>query len=190
LFDAAENLAEEPDSDMASSALQLLGHISNRIDSEADKDKNSHWPKRVDFGCADVRELVARTGPSRFSELHPGDFEFVIADLFRNVQYSVEQTSYVGDFGADLIASKNEDRIAVQVKRYAESTPVGVGHVNQVIGARQYYGCNKGLVVTTSRFTSAARSLANKTNIVLWDWPILIKQMNGVYKLTLAEKSQ
>ena len=84
-----------------------------------------------------------------------------------------EMTSTTGDFGADIIAERNEERIAVQCKRYAK--PVGVKAVQEAISAMKHYECDRCLVVTNNRFTRQAMVLASDNEVVgLWDRNILI----------------
>ncbi|MBA4106824.1 MAG: restriction endonuclease [Pirellula sp.] len=132
-----------------------------------------------------MAEILMTYAPHRFSNIHPEDFETLIKTLFADSGYSVEQTPYVGDFGADVIAIRGSDRFAIQVKRYNFSSKVGVGDVNQVIGAMKYYGCTRALVITTSGFTASAIDLAARARVNLWDWSKLKQNLEKVYRLTL-----
>lgn len=73
-----------------------------------------------------------------------------------------------GDFGADVIARGFMfSKIVVQCKHY--SKPVGVKAVQEVNAARQYYGARRAAVATNSTFTKAARELAQRCNVELWE---------------------
>lgn len=53
-------------------------------------------------------------------------FEEYLGSIFGDLGYAVDLTPASGDFGADLILSKDGNRIAVQAKQYAKpvaSTP-------------------------------------------------------------------
>lgn len=119
--------------------------------------------------------------PHRFQDINPYDFEKFMAHLFRADGYTVQETEYSGDYGADLILTKDDTVTAVQVKRYAPGSPVSVGDVNQVIGACSYYKADDALVVTTSNFTSSAIKLAKSSNVVLWNWDRLEKYISTVF---------
>lgn len=95
------------------------------------------------------------------------EFEHYLAGLFREQGYAVETTAISGDFGADLILIRDAVRIAVQAKRWNDR--VGVSAVQEAAAARDYYQCGEAWVVTTSHFTAAAVTLAQKTRVVLVD---------------------
>ena len=107
--------------------------------------------------------------------------EFVAAVLEGNGYTIEEMTCTIGDFGADIIAERNEERIAVQCKRYAK--PVGVKAVQEAISAMKHYDCDSCLVVTNSRFTRQAMELASDNEVVgLWDRNILIMMRDRAKK--------
>ena len=136
---------------------------------------------RLNVREADMHHLLTDGIPTRFSQLHPQDFEDLICRLFRDTGFVVNQTSYSGDYGADLIASKRGSKHAIQVKRYCATNRVGVGDVNQIIGAKSYYSCDHALVITTSGFTKSATELARKTRVHLWDWDELQSRFRTAY---------
>ena len=73
-----------------------------------------------------------------------------------------------GDFGADIIARDLLLRkVVVQCKCYHGK--VGVAAVQQVIAAKAYYRARRCIVATNSRFTSAARKMADKCHVTLWE---------------------
>lgn len=99
--------------------------------------------------------------------------EFVAAVLEGNGYEILEMTKSTGDFGADIIAHRNEENFAIQCKRYAK--PVGVKAVQEAISAMKHYNCDRCLVVTNSRFTKQAMELANDNEVVgLWDRNFLV----------------
>lgn len=107
--------------------------------------------------------------------------EFVAAVLEGNGYTIIEMTSATGDYGADIIAERNEVRIAVQCKRYAK--PVGVKAVQEAISAMKHYECDSCLVVTNNRFTRQAMVLASDNEVVgLWDRNILITMRDRAQK--------
>jgi len=127
-----------------------------------------------------IDKILRSSIPTRFQDISPSDFEDFTAKLFEDKGYKVKQTKLTGDFGADLLIEKNKTCV-VQVKRYAQGNKVGVQDVNQVLGAKSYYECDKSLVITTSSFTSSAKKLAKKTNIEIWNWDKLIKEIEATY---------
>ena len=110
------------------------------------------WQRQ--FGSAKATELDQLTGV---------EFEEFLAGLFRAQGYAAELTSTSGDYGADLILSKDGRRIAVQAKRYVGS--VGVQAVQEALSGQAYYQCHTAWVITTGAFTTNALELAQKSGV-------------------------
>ena len=85
------------------------------------------------------------------------------ANGFENI--SVTQSSY--DFGADVIAEKDDIRYAIQCKRY--NGAIGVSAVQEVIASKSLHDCHVACVLTNSTYTPAAIELAKKNLVILWD---------------------
>lgn len=82
--------------------------------------------------------------------------------------WSAERVGKTGDFGADIVARDFLFRkTVVQCKCYRK--PVGVKAVQEVTAARQYYRASRAIVATNSTFTKAARKLAARCNVELWE---------------------
>jgi restriction system protein len=94
------------------------------------------------------------------------EFESYLKEILVLNNHHVLLTPKSRDQGADLIVTKDGERIAIQAKRY--SHPVGNKAVQEVLGAIHYYDCDSGIVITTSSYTSSAKQLAHKANIKLW----------------------
>jgi len=93
------------------------------------------------------------------------EFEHFLAGLFRENGYEVQLTLASGDYGADLILSKENTRIAVQAKRYIGS--VGIQAVQEALSGMAYYKCNSAWVITTGTYTQNAIQLAQKSDVKL-----------------------
>lgn len=119
--------------------------------SKKQRDQDA-WQQR--FGTAKAAELDQLSGVA---------FEEFLAGLFRAQGYAAELTPTTGDYGADLILSKDNMRIAVQAKRYAGS--VGVAAVQEALSGQAYYQCNAAWVITTGTFTTNALELAEKSGV-------------------------
>jgi restriction system protein len=98
-------------------------------------------------------------------------FEQYLAGLLRERGHDAQVTRGSGDFGADIILSRNSRRIAVQAKRWRDT--VGVGAVQEVIAAKEYYQCHATWVIATARYTLQAKDLAAKANVTLVDRDLL-----------------
>lgn len=108
---------------------------------------------------ASAQELASMSGP---------DFEQYVGRRLKGMGYSnVRVTQTSGDFGADVIATdSNGETVCIQCKHY--SKPVGIKAVQEIYSAKQYYNCDKAMVITNSTYTTAAIDLAKKTGVDLW----------------------
>ena len=96
------------------------------------------------------------------------DFEMFVANLFSSLGYcNVKVTPSSHDFGADVIAEKDDVKFAIQCKRY--SSPVGVSAVQEVMASKSLHDCHVACVLTNSTFTPSAEELARKNLVILWD---------------------
>ena len=103
--------------------------------------------------------------------LSPTGFEDLVIRLVEAMGYgragSVERTSATGDAGVDGIISQDPlglDRIYVQAKRYAEDRPIDRPRIHEFAGALLGKQGDRGVFITTSRFTQGAHDEADRIN--------------------------
>lgn len=114
--------------------------------------------------------------PLALAEVVTGvDYEIFVAEILRSAGWSVHMTPASGDHGADIIATRDLVRIAIQCKLY--SSPVGNGSVQEVYSAKDFYGCDAGIVVSNADYTKAARKAATNLNVDLVHHDTLIAAM-------------
>ncbi len=115
-------------------------------------------------------------------ELDGLDFELFLQKLFSKMGYTAEVTKSTGDQGADLILFKLGRKIAIQAKRY--NTKLDNTPIQEILGAKAYYGCNETMVVTNSYFTKKAIELAHVNQVQLIDRDDLIELLEAhpIYK--------
>lgn len=105
------------------------------------------------------------------------DFEYFCASVMKKNGFdTAEVTRSSGDHGADIIATRNNVRYAVQCKRW--SSAVGNKVVQDVFYAKEVYHCHVGIIITNNTFTPAAREAAKEAGIVLWDGDFLRKYIS------------
>ena len=105
---------------------------------------------------------------NNFADYSPREFEKFIARLFKKMGYEVRLGPYVGDYGVDIIAQKDDRRILIQVKKYARGHLVGNREVRDALGA--IWGkADKAIIITTSDFTEQAYEQAKDAPIELWN---------------------
>lgn len=102
-----------------------------------------------------------------FMELNGYEFEEYLKNLFELLGYTAVQTSLSGDQGADLILSKDDEKIVVQAKKY--DGKVSNKAVQEVAAAKNYYEADRAMIVTNSSFTKSAIELAFSNDVELWD---------------------
>lgn len=113
----------------------------------------------------------------------PGEiFEMYLRRHFQSVGYRVDMTPVSGDYGADLVLDRGEERVVVQVKRYRGR--VGPKAVQEVAAARAHYRASRAIVVTNSVYTENARTLAKENDVELWDRRTLIEELSGSATMT------
>lgn len=98
-------------------------------------------------------------------------FEDLVIRLLESMGYgkagAVERTSTSGDAGIDGIISQDPlglDRIYVQAKRYAVDRPIDRPRIHEFAGALLGKQGDRGVLITTSRFTDGARQEAERIN--------------------------
>lgn len=107
--------------------------------------------------------------------LSPAAFEDLVIELLRAMGYGgghkgmgrLERTSSTGDAGIDGIISQDPlglDRIYVQAKRYSEDRPIDRPRIHEFAGALLGKQGDRGVYITTSRFTEGARLEADRIN--------------------------
>lgn len=118
-----------------------------------------------------------QTDPLNIDTMDGHDFEYFCASVMKKNGFdTAEVTRSSGDHGADIIATRNNVRYAVQCKRW--SSAVGNKVVQDVFYAKEVYHCHVGIIITNNTFTSAAREAAKEAGIVLWDGDFLRKYIS------------
>lgn len=94
------------------------------------------------------------------------EYEYFVAEYLRRAGYNqVTVTKGSGDYGVDILATKNGIRYAVQCKYY--SSPVSLKSVQEVVAGAPCYGCDAAMVVTNNTFTKSAIKLAAANRVTL-----------------------
>lgn len=124
---------------------------------------SSEEEKRASLLIALVEHSVRMSGIA--ANASPGiEFERQCIALLEKSGFAVRATRMTGDFGADLIAEKDDLSYAIQCKSL--SKPVGIKAIQEVIGARRHYGVDFACVCADSGFTDAAIELAASNHVM------------------------
>ena len=150
------------------------------------------WPLWVFIGALFLIRLalaayrwrrLSRSGLREIDRMDGKTFEHYLEVLFTRLGFRVERTRYVGDYGADLVVSRDGVKTAVQAKRFQRK--VGVAAVQQAVAAKAQYGCDKAMVVTNSFYTPQAVRLARSNKVKLWDRNRLVSALISGKKAAL-----
>ncbi len=119
-------------------------------------------------GADVISELESRPN---LMELTPREFEDLIGNLFSKMGLETKQTQLSQDGGVDVVAFDKRPilggKVVIQAKRYRHT--VGVAAVRDLYGTMMNEGANKGILVTTSGYGSAAFNFIKDKPIELID---------------------
>jgi restriction system protein len=124
----------------------------------------------------------------RIRKAPPDFFERLIVNLLLSMGYggSADYAGHTlgrsGDDGVDGVIDQDAlglDRVYIQAKRYAAANSIGAGAIRDFFGSLDRHKATKGLFVTTSTFSPAARETAQflSKRIVLIDGDQLARLM-------------
>jgi restriction system protein len=123
---------------------------------------------------------LRQSGIFEIDKMDGASFERYLQALFSGMGFSVEATPASGDFGADLVMSKDGVRAVVQAKRSSKN--VGVRAVQEALAAEKLYRCMKAIVVSNSRYTAQAQKLAEANGVELWDRDRLVSAITSLHR--------
>lgn len=118
---------------------------------------------------ADSNEAVRRSLLDSLFKIDPYKFEEVIAELIKKMGYrDVEVTKKGRDGGVDVIANypmglSRDIRTVIQVKRYSKNIQQPV--VRELAGVLPVFNADRGLIITTSDFSSGCRDLVENQGL-------------------------
>lgn len=115
--------------------------------------------------------------------LTPREFETMIGKMLEQLHYTqVEIVGGSGDLCVDIKAiGQNGEQVAVQCKRYRDKKNIGSKDMQTFIGMIYVqHRADRGMYVTTSSYTPAARKLGENNRIEVIDGEALITMMQGL----------
>lgn len=135
---------------------------------------------KISEGLAAIDAELRASLLARFQSASPSFFERVVVELLKAMGFTNGENNQAlavgksGDGGIDGIIHQDAlglDAIYVQAKRYATGNGVGRPDIQKFVGSMTGESANKGVFVTTSHFSSEARSYIEKVQqrIVLID---------------------
>lgn len=134
-------------------------------------------------------QLKGQRSVDSLNELSWKSFEDVTGELFRQRGYRVEEMLGGGaDGGVDLRLRKDGQLTLVQCKRW-KKRKVRLPIVRELLGAMTAESADKGMLVTTSTFTSEAITFAQKQGIQLINGDQLIKEINNLHSSDSSKRA-
>jgi hypothetical protein len=82
---------------------------------------------------------------------------------FEKYNWKARITSKSGDYGADIVAEKDNTVAVIQCKNH--SKPAGIKSVQEVFASKKFYSANLAIVISKSGFTKQAVKLAKTTGV-------------------------
>lgn len=117
--------------------------------------------------------------------MKPRDFEEFVADYYKDQGYETELTSYTRDYGIDVIAQKGNERIAVQVKMYGNSSrKVNRQTVMELYGAMTLQKCSKAVIATDGNCMPDAIEVAKSLGIEI----LYLDSTKGILSVELEDE--
>ena len=129
--------------------------------------------ERMDEAFSTMNEALVEELLTKLHTVDPQRFEQIVVDLLvkmgycGNIEDAGQVTKFKKDNGIDGIIKEDKlglDKIYVQAKRWNE-TVVGKPDIHTFIGALSEQGANKGVFITTSKFSSEARAFKPKSDM-------------------------
>ena len=112
------------------------------------------------------RELRKKKNQDKYPHVQKGfELEEKVYELFLESGYDVTKTPDVGDYGVDVILTKDNHRMAIQVKYSMHK--VGIDAVQEVYAGGRFYDCDQFAVVGWSGYSDSAIRLAAKLGVYL-----------------------
>ena len=128
--------------------------------------------ERLAQAVAEANAAVAEELLRRIREREPAFLERLVLDLLTAMGYggregTAEHLGGAGDEGLDGVIRQDAlglERVYVQAKRYAADNPVSRPAIQGFVGALQGAQADRGIFITTSRFTPESQGYADRVN--------------------------
>lgn len=117
---------------------------------------------------AQYEEAISRyekTQHTYWKSLRGTKFERALANLYKKMGYSVQQTKASGDEGIDLILSKEDKTTVVQCKGYAK--PIGISAARDLYGTMIHCKADSAVLACPAGFTKVVENFVTDKPIQL-----------------------
>lgn len=98
--------------------------------------------------------------------LTPSQYESRVAQYYEARGYRTQVTSLSNDYGLDVLAENETERLAIQAKLYGRtSRQVNRQMMMELHGVKDYFDCDRAVMATDGVVRQDAREVADKLNI-------------------------
>ncbi len=154
------------------SASDTMGTNNEAVGQQTHSTSEEETPEeRVEAAFAELNGALRSDLQERLQAMHDADFERLIVKLMLGLGYGAgglgKRTGGSGDGAIDGIITEDVlglDVIFLQAKRYGQDSPIGPDKIREFAGAMDAHGITKGVFVTTSRYTKAAREYSERSH--------------------------
>lgn len=158
-----------------------------QTENECQEDYSGDTPQEIlDKAYQEINSALAEDLLSEIMKQDSVFFERLVVKLLLKMGYggtfddAAQVTKPSHDGGIDGIIKEDKlgfSQIYIQAKRWDMDTTISRPEIQKFSGALQELGANKGLFITTARFSSGAIESAKRQHIVLVDGQTLAKLM-------------
>jgi restriction system protein len=118
---------------------------------------------------------------NEFESISDRQLELLVSELYEKMGYSVTVTKKTRDGGRDVISERRDtgklEKLLIEVKHHVN--PIGVSKLRELLGVVSAEKVNKGVLITTSRFSKDAVTFAESNpRIELIEKRQLVKLLN------------
>lgn len=124
-----------------------------------------------------AKRYISGLTKEKIDSLDGEEFEDLLAIYFKGVGLGVTKTKKSHDYGADLLIKIKKETIAIQCKLYYKHS-VGNSAVQEISTAKEFYGADRAMVITNSKFTRPSEILAGTIGVQLIDGEKLMKMLS------------
>jgi restriction system protein len=163
---------------------------ANANSDELDEEFNDHQAphESIEASVQLLNSALAGELLQRIRDERPDFLEKLVLRLLHQMGYGaslndLEHLGGPGDEGVDGVIHQDQlglDKIYIQAKRYRETGPIGRPSVQSFVGALTGKKANRGVFITTSKFSKDALDYVNNltgVTVVLIDGEQLVKFM-------------
>lgn len=110
----------------------------------------------------------------------PATYEALVANHFEKLGYHCSVTKISNDYGLDVLAEREDERLAIQAKMYGGSSrQVNRQMIMELHGVKDYFTCDRAILVTDGTVRDDAREVAGKLGIELLHLPASLAETNS-----------